>query len=98
MMAGPLMVMETETWSSGIPSKRVSMSAREEMATPHTPTSPRDRGWSESYPMSVGKSKATLRPVWPFARRYLYRSLVSSAVANPANCRMVQRRVRYMVV
>jgi hypothetical protein len=65
MMAGPLIVMETETWSRGIPSKSVSMSASEEMATPHTPTSPRERGWSESYPMRVGKSKATESPVCP---------------------------------
>ncbi|OGU27065.1 MAG: hypothetical protein A3K13_11335 [Gemmatimonadetes bacterium RIFCSPLOWO2_12_FULL_68_9] len=65
MMAGPLIVMDTDTWSRGMPSKSVSMSARLEIATPHTPTSPRDRGWSESYPMSVGKSNATLSPVWP---------------------------------
>jgi hypothetical protein len=65
MMAGPLMVMETETWSSGIPSKSVSMSSSELMATPHFPTSPSERGWSESYPISVGKSKATESPVCP---------------------------------
>ena len=47
-MAGPLMVMETETLSSGIPSKSVSMSASELIATPHFPTSPSDRGWSQS--------------------------------------------------
>src|SRR3712207_7073079 len=40
-------------------SKSVSMSARLEIATPVFPTSPSERGWSESYPMSVGKSKAT---------------------------------------
>jgi hypothetical protein len=44
MMAGPLIVMETDTWSSGIPSNRVSMSSSELMATPHLPTSPSDRG------------------------------------------------------
>ena len=48
MIAGPLMVMDTETRSSGIPSKSVSMSASEEIATPHRPTSPSERGWSES--------------------------------------------------
>jgi hypothetical protein len=48
MIAGPLMVMETETWSNGMPSNKVCMSATLEMATPHFPTSPSDRGWSES--------------------------------------------------
>ena len=48
MAAGPLMVIEVETLSSGIPSNSVSMSARLEMATPHLPTSPSERGWSES--------------------------------------------------
>jgi hypothetical protein len=48
MIAGPLIVIETETWSSGIPSNSVSMSASEEIATPHFPTSPSERGWSES--------------------------------------------------
>ncbi len=46
--AGPLMVMDVETLSRGMPPKRVSMSLRDETATPHTPTSPRHTGWSES--------------------------------------------------
>ena len=97
MAAGPLMVMEVETWSKGMPSKRVSMSSRESMATPSRPTSPRDRGWSESYPKRVGMSKATESPVWPCSSRYLKRALVSEAVPKPANWRMVQSRPRYMV-
>ena len=43
-----LMVMEVVTSSSGMPSKRTSMSARLSTATPHLPTSPRDMRWSES--------------------------------------------------
>ena len=35
--------------------------------------------------MSVGKSKAVERPVWPWARRYLKRSFVCSGVPKPAN-------------
>jgi hypothetical protein len=40
MGAGPLIVMETDTLSSGMPEKSVSMSARLHIATPHLPTSP----------------------------------------------------------
>ncbi len=71
MSAGPLIVIDTETLSSGMPSKSVSMSARLEIATPHFPTSPSERRSSESYPMRVGKSKATESPVCPRRRRYL---------------------------
>ena len=71
MIAGPLIVMDTETRSSGMPSNRVSMSARLEIATPHFPTSPSHSESSESYPIRVGKSKATDRPVVPRARRNL---------------------------
>ena len=39
-----LMVMEVETFSSGMPSKRVSMSSSESMATPTLPTSPSASG------------------------------------------------------
>src|SRR5688500_19427156 len=69
MIAGPLIVIDVETWSRGIPSKRTSMSARLEIATPVFPTSPSERGWSESYPIRVGKSKAVDRPVCPCSRR-----------------------------
>jgi hypothetical protein len=44
MIAGPLIVIDVETLSSGMPSNSVSMSARLEIATPHLPTSPSDRG------------------------------------------------------
>src|SRR5678810_11051 len=54
-VAGALVVMEVLILSSGIPSKSTSISARESMATPHLPTSPADIGWSESYPINVGR-------------------------------------------
>src|SRR5512140_2272808 len=95
--AGPLIVIEVVTLSSGIPSKRISMSFSESMATPHIPTSPLARGESESYPMSVGKWNAVESPVWPCERRNLNRAFVSSAEPNPANCRIVHNRPRYIV-
>jgi hypothetical protein len=61
--AGPLIVIDVVTLSSGIPSKRISMSFSESTATPHIPTSPLARGESESYPMSVGKWNAVESPV-----------------------------------
>ena len=48
--AGPLIVIEVVISSTGMPSKRSSMSARELTATPHLPNSPRAWGESESYP------------------------------------------------
>jgi len=47
-MTAPFMVMETETLSRGMPSKRIFMSSTESMATPALPTSPMTRGSSES--------------------------------------------------
>ncbi len=48
MAAVELIVMEVDTLSSGIPSKSTSISARESMATPTLPTSPRLMPASES--------------------------------------------------
>ena len=76
------------------------MSSMVSMATPHLPTSPTQRGSSESRPMRVGRSKAVESPVLALVevaaawRRYLKRLLVSSAEPKPANWRMVQRRER----
>src|ERR1017187_9858829 len=53
------MVMDVETSSSGMSWNRRSMSAREEIATPARATSPDAIGWSLSYPICVGRSKAT---------------------------------------
>lgn len=66
--AGPLMVMDVVTSPSGMSLNRTSMSAAESMATPQCPTSPSERGSSESRPMSVGMSKATERPPPPLPR------------------------------
>ena len=47
------------------------MSSMESMATPTFPTSPIASGLSESSPICVGRSKATLNPVVPLLSRYL---------------------------
>src|SRR4029077_5966131 len=47
--------------------------------------------------MSVGMSKATDSPIWPWSNRNRYRSLVSRALPKPANCRIVPALSRYMV-
>ena len=67
--AGALMVIETVTSSSGMPANRVSMSETVSTATPSRPTSPSERGWSESWPISEGMSNAVDRPVWPCSSR-----------------------------
>jgi hypothetical protein len=46
--AGELIVIETVTSPSGIPSNRISISSRDEIATPHFPTSPAANGLSAS--------------------------------------------------
>ena len=92
-----LMVIDVVTRPSGMPSKSRSMSASVETDTPSRPTSPRAFGWSASYPIRDGMSKAVDNPVWPCSRRNLKRRFVSSGRPNPANIRMVQRRPRYMV-
>ena len=46
--AGELMVMDVVTLERGIWSNKTSMSARELIATPHLPTSPSLKAWSES--------------------------------------------------
>ena len=72
------------------------MSARVSTATPHLPTSPSDRGSSESRPMRVGRSKAVDSPSPPAARMALKRRLVSSGVPKPANIRIVHSLERYI--
>ena len=44
----PFIVIDTDIFSRGMPSKRIFMSSTESMATPALPTSPSTRGWSES--------------------------------------------------
>jgi hypothetical protein len=66
-----LIVIDVETSSSGMPSNAVRMSSIVSMATPVRPTSPRQRGSSESRPSCVGRSNAIDSPVEPCASRYL---------------------------
>ncbi len=66
--AGPEMVIDVVTRSSGMSPNRTSMSAAESIATPQWPTSPSERGSSESLPINVGMSNATERPPPPRAR------------------------------
>ena len=44
----PFIVIDTDIFSRGMPSKRIFMSSTESIATPALPTSPTTRGWSES--------------------------------------------------
>ncbi len=67
--AGALIVIETVTRSSGMPSNSVSMSSTVSSATPSTPTSPNERSWSESRPIRLGISNAVESPVWPWSKR-----------------------------
>ncbi len=92
--AGPEIVIEVVTEARSMPSNRVSMSAAESIATPQCPTSPRLCSSSESRPIRVGMSNATLSPPPPAARIIRYRSLVWVAFPNPANCRIVHGRPR----
>ena len=69
--AGPLIVIEVVVPARSMPSNSTSMSAAESMATPQCPTSPSERGSSESRPISVGMSKATDRPAPPAASSIL---------------------------
>src|SRR2546422_445852 len=97
MDAGLLIVIDVLTPPTSIPLKRIRMSSRDDTATPHVPNSPFASGSSVSYPYRVGISKATLRPVSPWAMRYLNRRFVSSGLPNLANIRIVHSRPRYMV-
>ena len=67
--AGALIVIETVTSPRSIPPNSVAMSSSESTATPSRPTSPSERGWSESWPISDGMSNAVERPVCPWSIR-----------------------------
>ena len=69
MDAVALMVIEVETRSSGMPSKRSCMSSSEAIETPTFPTSLRAIAASGSYPVCDGRSKATESPVCPWSSR-----------------------------
>ncbi len=60
-----LIVIEVDTRSSGMPSNRSCMSSSVAIETPTFPTSARAIGSPGSYPIWVGRSKATDSPVCP---------------------------------
>ncbi len=91
------MVIETDTSPRLMPSNKRSTSSNAVDGHAQPADFTQAVGWSLSRPISVGRSKAVLRPVWPFASRNLKRPLVSSGVPNPANCRMVHSRPRYIL-
>src|SRR2546425_3777801 len=95
--AGLLIVIDVLTPPTSIPLNRIRMSSRDDTATPHVPNSPFASGSSVSYPYRVGISKATLRPVSPWAMRYLNRRFVSSPLPNPPHIPLVHNRPRDMV-
>ena len=67
--AGALIVIDTLTSPRSIPANRSVMSSSVSMATPSRPTSPSERGLSESWPISEGMSNAVDSPVWPWSSR-----------------------------
>jgi hypothetical protein len=67
--AGALIVIETLTSPRSMPWNKVSMSSSVSTATPSRPTSPSDRGLSESWPISDGMSNAVDSPVCPWSSR-----------------------------
>src|SRR5436189_70041 len=56
--AGALIVIDVETSPMSMPANSRSMSSRVSIATPSRPTSPSERAWSESWPISDGMSNA----------------------------------------
>src|SRR5437762_980821 len=94
--AGLLIVIDVDTAPTSIPENRSSISASVSTATPARPTSPNDIASSESRPINVGISNAVDSPVPPDRKISLNRPLVSSAVPNPANCRIVHNLDRYI--
>ncbi len=94
--AGELMVIEVVVFARSMSAKRSRMSARESIATPQRPTSPRAIGSSESSPSKVGMSKAVDRPSPPDRMISLNLPFVSVASPNPANILIVQSFERYM--
>src|SRR6266511_6234537 len=91
-MAVALIVIEVFISASGIWSNSARMSPRCWIGTPTLPTSPRASGWSASYPVCVGRSKATDRPVWPLARLRRNSAFDSAAEECPAYVRITQGR------
>ncbi len=67
--AGALIVIDTDTSPRSMPANSVFMSSTVSTATPSRPTSPNERGLSESWPIREGMSNAVESPVWPCSSR-----------------------------
>ena len=67
--AGALIVIDTLTSPRSMPANRSRMSSSVSTATPSRPTSPSERGSSESWPISDGMSNAVESPVCPCSSR-----------------------------
>src|SRR3989440_12089733 len=80
--------MDVLAEASGMPSKSARMSPRCATGTPTRPTSPRASSWSASYPVCVGRSKATDSPVCPLARLRRNSALLAAAEECPAYVRI----------
>jgi hypothetical protein len=65
MAAVELIVMDIEILFRGMPFVRISISESVQIGTPTLPISPSAIEWSESYPVWVGRSKATDSPMTP---------------------------------
>src|SRR3989442_11836613 len=87
--AGLLIVIDVLTPPTSIPLNKIRISSRDDTATPHVPNSPFASGSSVSYPYRVGMSNATLRPVSPWAIRYLNPRLRSPPPPPPVRNRPV---------
>src|SRR2546428_8589048 len=87
--AGLLIVIDVLTPPTSIPLNKIRISSRDDTATPHVPNSPFASGSSVSYPYRVGMSNATLRPVSPWAIRYLNRRVLASPPPHPAHNRLL---------
>ena len=98
MIAVALIVIDVETRSSGMPSNSVAMSSIESIATPTRPTSPGGermvRVVAHLRRQIEGDAQAAdaLREQIAVARDSIPRR-----VANPAYCRIVHSRPRYIV-
>ena len=87
-----LIVIEVFILSSGMPANSRRISPRCGTGTPTLPTSPRASLVSGSYPVWVGRSNATDRPVCPLSRLRWYSALDASAELWPAYVRITHGR------
>ena len=62
-IAVEFIVIEIETLSKGMSLNKILISSIVHIGTPTFPISPADNSWSESYPVCVGRSNATDKPV-----------------------------------